>query len=386
MADEEDGGEPADVAAAGELIERLNAAIDAVNDLEDELKPVDHEVDIDIGVTPLFGKVPPEETKEGDQEGSVSISVAGSDSSVQMSESIGSSVNVLTEAIDELSGSVETSLAQWDKEQQAVLYLRELPLADNDNRVIKVTVRFPEGQEVADRIDAVWPSLIKVGDWPFRAKIRDAQMHAVGHRVVHGGEAFQKHVRIDSDVLRGIEDCIELAPLHNPANLSGIRAARGLRMVLPAVGPLAVEAVAGGDAPHAVTHGLADALGEVDHAPSLLAGHVRHVQAPDALVVVVRQRRAHGVRAEAREPRLRLILEGPVPAVAPEVVRTEVVPLEQVEVPVGVEVERRGHVGVAGARDPARLALLREPQPALVHQQVVVGPVMRLDRVVLRAA
>ena len=36
MADEEDGGEPADVAAAGELIERLNAAIDAVNDLEDE--------------------------------------------------------------------------------------------------------------------------------------------------------------------------------------------------------------------------------------------------------------------------------------------------------------------------------------------------------------
>jgi acetate kinase len=47
---------------------------------------------------------------------------------------------------------------------------------------------------------------------------------AVGHRVVHGGEQFKASVRIDEDVLQGIEDCIELAPLHNPANLRGIRA------------------------------------------------------------------------------------------------------------------------------------------------------------------
>jgi acetate kinase len=50
-------------------------------------------------------------------------------------------------------------------------------------------------------------------------------IHAVGHRVVHGGERFQRSVRVDDDVLDGIEDCIELAPLHNPANLKGIRAA-----------------------------------------------------------------------------------------------------------------------------------------------------------------
>ncbi len=49
---------------------------------------------------------------------------------------------------------------------------------------------------------------------------------AVGHRVVHGGEQFQRSVRIDEAVERGIEDMIELAPLHNPANLRGIRAAR----------------------------------------------------------------------------------------------------------------------------------------------------------------
>jgi acetate kinase len=51
-------------------------------------------------------------------------------------------------------------------------------------------------------------------------------IHAVGHRVVHGGERFQRSVLIDAAVLRGIEDTIELAPLHNPANLRGITAAR----------------------------------------------------------------------------------------------------------------------------------------------------------------
>ncbi len=55
-----------------------------------------------------------------------------------------------------------------------------------------------------------------------------ADIHAVGHRVVHGAEKFTKSVIIDETVIRGIEDCIELAPLHNPANLKGIAAARDL--------------------------------------------------------------------------------------------------------------------------------------------------------------
>ncbi len=53
-----------------------------------------------------------------------------------------------------------------------------------------------------------------------------ADIHAVGHRVVHGGEHFKQSVRIDEEVLRAIEDCIELAPLHNPTNIKGIQAAR----------------------------------------------------------------------------------------------------------------------------------------------------------------
>lgn len=59
------------------------------------------------------------------------------------------------------------------------------------------------------------------------AEVRSvADVHAVGHRVVHGGERFTHSVLITDEVLRGIEDCIELAPLHNPANIKGIQAAR----------------------------------------------------------------------------------------------------------------------------------------------------------------
>ena len=53
-------------------------------------------------------------------------------------------------------------------------------------------------------------------------------IQAVGHRVVHGGEQFIQSVLITDEVLRGIEDCIDLAPLHNPANIKGILAVREL--------------------------------------------------------------------------------------------------------------------------------------------------------------
>jgi acetate kinase len=55
-----------------------------------------------------------------------------------------------------------------------------------------------------------------------------ADVHAVGHRVVHGGELFKESTLIDDRVLKGIEDCIDLAPLHNPNNVKAIVAARGL--------------------------------------------------------------------------------------------------------------------------------------------------------------
>ena len=51
-------------------------------------------------------------------------------------------------------------------------------------------------------------------------------IHAVGHRTVHGGETFSRSVRIDDEVMKEMQNNIELAPLHNPANIRGIQAAK----------------------------------------------------------------------------------------------------------------------------------------------------------------
>lgn len=55
-----------------------------------------------------------------------------------------------------------------------------------------------------------------------------SDIHAVGHRVVHGGERFKESAIITEEVLKEIEECIDLAPLHNPNSIKGILAARGL--------------------------------------------------------------------------------------------------------------------------------------------------------------
>ena len=54
------------------------------------------------------------------------------------------------------------------------------------------------------------------------------EITAVGHRVVHGGESFHKSVLITDEVMKAIEDCVPLAPLHNPANIIGILACKAV--------------------------------------------------------------------------------------------------------------------------------------------------------------
>ncbi|MCL2683803.1 MAG: acetate kinase [Synergistaceae bacterium] len=63
------------------------------------------------------------------------------------------------------------------------------------------------------------------------------EISAVGHRVVHGGEKYAKSVIVDDSVIRSVEECIVLAPLHNPANLAGISA---MKISLPGVPNVAV--------------------------------------------------------------------------------------------------------------------------------------------------
>lgn len=62
------------------------------------------------------------------------------------------------------------------------------------------------------------------------------EIDAVGHRIVHGGERFAESVLLTEDVMKAIEDCNDLAPLHNPANLIGINSCREIMPKVPMVG------------------------------------------------------------------------------------------------------------------------------------------------------
>ena len=62
------------------------------------------------------------------------------------------------------------------------------------------------------------------------------ELDAVGHRMVHGGEKFNKSVILNDEVLKAFEECSDLAPLHNPANLKGVNAVKELMPGLPQVG------------------------------------------------------------------------------------------------------------------------------------------------------
>lgn len=62
------------------------------------------------------------------------------------------------------------------------------------------------------------------------------EIDAVGHRMVHGGEKFNKSVLLTDEVLKAFEACSDLAPLHNPANLKGVKAVSELMPGLPQVG------------------------------------------------------------------------------------------------------------------------------------------------------
>ena len=61
------------------------------------------------------------------------------------------------------------------------------------------------------------------------------EIDAVGHRIVHGGEKFASSVVINEEVIKAIEECNDLAPLHNPANLIGIRACQKIMANVPMV-------------------------------------------------------------------------------------------------------------------------------------------------------
>ena len=95
----------------------------------------------------------------------------------------------------------------------------------------QASYRFDAGGAVSQEKTAVIPTheeaVRLIIDW-LRSKPGLDSIDAVGHRVVHGGDRFTKSVLIDDEVIATIEALCEIAPLHNPAALSGIRAARDI--------------------------------------------------------------------------------------------------------------------------------------------------------------
>ena len=95
------------------------------------------------------------------------------------------------------------------------VYKLELPIA-NHEEAVKLVIK-----TLTDKEYGVIESMDEIG--------------AVGHRVLHGGEKFSGSVIIDEKVIEAVEECCELGPLHNPANLTGIRACQEIMGDVPQV-------------------------------------------------------------------------------------------------------------------------------------------------------
>jgi len=101
----------------------------------------------------------------------------------------------------------------------------------------------PEGKEAIKAADVAMPTHSEAIQTVLNALVDPtngvigsmAEIDAVGHRVVHGGEKFAKSVLITDEVMAAIEECNPLAPLHNPANIIGIKACQELMPGTPMV-------------------------------------------------------------------------------------------------------------------------------------------------------
>ena len=96
-------------------------------------------------------------------------------------------------------------------------------LPDNQGEMIKVINK----RALKDKMthDEAITELIKILEAPDIGVVNNlSEIKAVGHRVLHAGEKFSESVLVNGDVKKAIEECIPLGPLHNPANLNGIKA------------------------------------------------------------------------------------------------------------------------------------------------------------------
>jgi len=135
------------------------------------------------------------------------------------------------------SSSVKYQLFNWTRREIVARGMVERVGVGNSFIIHEVPGRetFRENHDCPDHRVAIQVILRTLTD-PDHGVVRElAEVSAVGHRVVHGGEKFTCSVLIDEGVLEAIREVQDLAPLHNPPNLAGIEAARAVLPTVPHV-------------------------------------------------------------------------------------------------------------------------------------------------------
>ena len=137
-------------------------------------------------------------------------------------------------------GSSSIKYALYNMDDKSVMTSGGAERVGLDNAFVKVNL--PNGEkkqimhDIPEHTEGVKFIFSLLTD-PEIGVIKDLnEINAVGHRMVHGGEKFNKSVILNDEVLKAFEDCIDLAPLHNPANLKGVKAVSELMPGLPQVG------------------------------------------------------------------------------------------------------------------------------------------------------
>lgn len=121
-----------------------------------------------------------------------------------------------------------SGLAEKIGETGSILTHRHMTAAGEEKKLVEQN-RFADHREALQRIVGL------LLDPQKGAIVSRSEITAVGHRVVHGGDTFHEPTLVDDEVIADIEACIPLAPLHNPANLMGIKVARKLFPSVPQV-------------------------------------------------------------------------------------------------------------------------------------------------------
>jgi acetate kinase len=134
------------------------------------------------------------------------------------------------------AGSSSLKFQLFDMPEETVITKGLIERIGLDNAIFNISVNGEKKEEITDIPDhevAVKMLLEKLTGFGIINSLDEIQ--GIGHRVVHGGEVFNESVLITDEVIDKIEELSDLAPLHNPANLTGIKAFKNVLPNVPAV-------------------------------------------------------------------------------------------------------------------------------------------------------